>query len=127
MNKIFELVGKEEKRQRETLMMIPSENYASKEVRTVVGSVLMNKYSEGYAFRRYYQGNKVVDEVEDFTIKKAKKERPKLMIIGTTSYPLALNWKRFAQIADSIGAWLVADVSHVSGLILAGSYPSPVP
>jgi len=208
MNKIFELIKKEEKRQRETLMMIPSENYASKEVRTVVGSVLMNKYSEGYAFRRYYQGNKVVDEVEDFTIKKAKKlfgvehvnvqpysgspansavlfalvnpkdkimglklssgghlthghpeitfsgrlyksvqfgtdndgiidysqvekmakkERPKLMIIGTTSYPLALNWKRFAQIADSIGAWLVADVSHVSGLILAGSYPSPVP
>ena len=208
MNKIFELIKKEEKRQRETLMMIPSENYASKEVRTVVGSVLMNKYSEGYAFRRYYQGNKVVDEVEDFTIKKAKKlfgvehvnvqpysgspansavlfalvnpkdkimglklssgghlthghpeitfsgrlyksvqfgtdndgiidysqvekmakkERPKLMIIGTTSYPLALNWKRFAQITDSIGAWLVADVSHVSGLILAGSYPSPVP
>jgi len=208
MNKIFELVGKEEKRQRETLMMIPSENYASKKVREAVGSILMNKYSEGYTFRRYYQGNKIVDEVEDFAIKKAKKlfgvehanvqpysgspansavlfgllnpgdeimglklasgghlthghpeitfsgrlfksvqfgtnddgiidysvvekmarkERPKLMIIGTTSYPLALNWKKFAQIADAIGAWLVADVSHVAGLILAGSYPSPVP
>jgi glycine hydroxymethyltransferase len=49
------------------------------------------------------------------------------MIIGTTAYPLALDWKRLGDIADSIGAWLVADVSHVSGLILAGAYPSPVP
>ena len=49
------------------------------------------------------------------------------MFIGTTAYPLILNWKKFGEIADSIGALLVADVSHVSGLILAGSYPSPVP
>src|SRR3989304_8736588 len=196
MNKIFELIAKEEKRQRETLMMIPSENYASKKVRSAVGSTLMNKYSEGYPLRRYYQGNNIVDQVESLAIKKAKKlfgvehvnvqpysgspansavlfalikpgdkimglklssgghlthghpeitfsgklyksvqfgtnnegiidyslveklarkEKPKLMIIGTTSYPVALNWKRFAQITDSIGAWLVAEVSHVSG------------
>lgn len=208
MNKVLELINKEEKRQRETLMMIPSENYASKAVREAVGSVLMNKYSEGYPGRRYYQGNKYVDEVENLTIalvKKlfkvehanvqpysgspansailfalinpgdkimglklssgghlthghpditfsgkfyksvqfgtkddgiidydeveelARKEKPKLMIIGTTAYPLIFDWKRLRKIADSVGAWFVADVSHVAGMILAGSYPSPVP
>ncbi len=208
MSKISELIKKEENRQEETLMMIPSENYASKAVREAVGSVLMNKYSEGYAGRRYYQGNKVADEVENLAVtlakklfkvehvnvqpysgspansavlfaliepgskimglklssgghlthghpditfsgkfyksvqfgtkddgiidydeveKLAKKEKPKLMIVGTTAYPLALDWKRLGNIADSIGSWLVSDISHVSGLVLAGAYPSPVP
>jgi glycine hydroxymethyltransferase len=208
MNKIAKLIKAEEKRQAETLMMIPSENYASKAVREAVGSVLMNKYSEGYSGKRYYQGNKIVDEIETFAINKAKelfkvehvnvqpysgspanaevlfallnpgdkitglklssgghlthghpditfsgkyfksiqfgtddsgiidydevatlakKEKPKLMIIGTTAYPLAFDWKRLGEIADLIGAWFVADISHVAGLVLAGSYPSPVP
>lgn len=208
MNRVKDLIKQEEKRQAETLMMIPSENYASKEVRNAVGSILMNKYSEGYAGKRYYQGNKVVDEIENLAIEKAKKlfkvshvncqpysgspansavlfgllekgdkimglklssgghlthghpditfsgkffksvqfgtkddgiidyqiveklakkEKPKLLIIGTTAYPLILDWKRLGGIADSIGAWLVADISHVSGLVLAGAYPSPVP
>ena len=208
MSKVSELIKLEEKRQDETLMMIPSENYASKAVREVVGSVLMNKYSEGYPFRRYYQGNKVADEVEvlaeemakklfdvpfvnvqpysgspanaailfallsqgdkimglklssgghlthghpDITFsgkyfksvqfgtkndgiidyneveKLAKKEKPQLMLIGTTAYPKVFDWKRLKEIADSIGAWFVADVSHVAGMIIAGSYPSPVP
>jgi glycine hydroxymethyltransferase len=207
-NIISELIKREETRQRDTLMMIPSENYASKAVREAVGSVLMNKYSEGYPHKRYYQGNAVADQVEDLAIglakklfkvphvnvqpysgspanaailfailnhgdkimglklssgghlthghpditfsgkyfksvqfgtkddgiidydeveKLARKEKPKLMIIGTTAYPLIFNWKRLREIADSIGAWLVTDVSHVSGMILAGSYPSPVP
>jgi len=206
--KVFELIRLEEKRQRETLMMIPSENYASKAVRSAQGSMLSNKYSEGYSGRRYYQGNKYIDEIENLAIERAKKlfgvpyanvqpysgspansavlfallnpgdtimgmqlasgghlthgqpnitfsgkyfrsvqfgvdekglldyekigtlaetQKPKLLIIGTTAYPLALNWKKFAEIADSVGAWLVADVSHVAGLIVAGSYPTPVP
>ncbi|KKR54309.1 MAG: Serine hydroxymethyltransferase [Candidatus Woesebacteria bacterium GW2011_GWD2_40_19] len=189
-------------------MLIPSENYASKEVREAVGSVLMNKYSEGYSGRRYYQGNKIIDEIETFAIDKAKelfkvehvnvqpysgspanaevlfallnpgdtimglklssgghlthghpditfsgrfyksvqfgtkddgiidynevenlarKEKPALMIIGTTAYPLILDWKKLGEIADLVGSWLVADISHVSGLVLAGEYPSPVP
>ena len=205
---INELIKKEEQRQKDTWMMIPSENYASKAVREAVGSVLMNKYSEGYPHKRYYQGNKIADEIETLTIEKAKKlfkvehvnvqpysgspansavlfgllnsgdkimglklssgghlthghpditfsgkffksvqfgtkndgiidydeveklakkEKPKLLFIGTTAYPLILDWKRFSEIADSINAILVADVSHVSGLILAGVYPSPVP
>jgi glycine hydroxymethyltransferase len=207
-DKIFVLIKKEEKRQNETLMMIPSENYASKEVREAVGSILMNKYSEGYAGRRYYQGNKIIDEIEILAGERAKKlfkvpyanvqpysgspansevlfalcepgdtimglqlsagghlthghpnvtfsgrffksvqfgldakglldykqiealakkEKPKLMLIGTTAYPLAFDWEKFGRIADSINAWLVADISHVIGLIVAGVYPSPFP
>jgi len=205
-NQITELIQLEEKRQRNTLMMIPSENYASKAVRNAVGSILMNKYSEGYSGKRYYQGNKIVDEIETFTIEKAKelfkvehvnvqpysgspanaevlfallnygdkimglklssgghlthghpditfsgkyftsvqfgtddgvinydeveelakRERPKLMIIGSTAYPLIFDWERLGAIADAIGAWFVADISHVAGLILSDVYPSPV-
>src|SRR4030043_1976021 len=172
---ISELIGREEERQRDTLMMIPSENYASKAVRSAVGSVFGNKYSEGYPGKRYYQGNKIIDEIENLAIERAKKlfnvpcanvqpysgspanseilfalcepgdtitglslasgghlthghpkvtfsgkyfnsvqfgvdekgflnygdierlvkkEKPKLMLIGTTAYPLAFNWKK---------------------------------
>ena len=208
MNRIPELIKDEEKRQQDSLMMIPSENYASKAVREAVGSVLMNKYSEGYAGKRYYQGNIIIDEIENFAIGKAKElfgvehvnvqpysgspanaevlfallnygdkimglklssgghlthghpnitfsgkyftsvqfgtddngvidyddveklartEKPKLLIVGTTAYPLILDWKRLGEIADSIGAWFVADISHIAGLILSDVYPSPVP
>ena len=207
MEKVLEIIKLEEERQRNTLMMIPSENYASASVRSAVGSMLSNKYSEGYSGRRYYQGNKFIDEIETLAIDRAKKlfkvehvnvqpysgspanseglfalcnpgdtimglelasgghlthgqpnitfsgkyfrsvqfgldekglldykkiaglakrEKPKLMIIGTTAYPLAFDWKKFGEIADSVGAWLVADISHVSGLVIAGAYPSPV-
>ncbi len=206
MDEIFDLINNEKQRQQETLMMIPSENYASPKVMKAVGSVLMNKYSEGYPGRRYYQGNKFIDKIETLAIERAKnlfgvpfanvqaysgspansavyfalanpgdtimglslssgghlthghpnvtfsgkyfksiqfgldkngllnyqqikdiakKEKPTVMMIGTTAYPLRLDWEKFGDIADSINAWLVADISHVAGLIVAGVYPDP--
>lgn len=208
MNKIAELIRKEEKRQRDTLMMIPSENYSSKEVRSAIASVLANKYSEGYPGRRYYQGNKIIDEIENLAIERAKKlfgvphtnvqpysgspanaavymgllepgdtimglalasgghlthghpritfsgkffnsiqysvnkdgfidygelqklakkHKPKLIVAGTTAYPRTLDFKKFAKIADSVDAILMADISHIAGLVVAGAHPSPVP
>jgi len=201
-------VKQEKLRQQEVLEMIPSENYASLAVREALGSVLMNKYSEGYAGRRYYQGNKVADEVEEIAIARAKKlfgvshvnvqpysgspanaavyfallnpgdkimglklsagghlthghpnvtfsgkfynsvqydvnpdgwidmeevakqvvlEKPKMIVVGTTAYPRILDWKQWRKIADSVDALVLADVSHIAGLIAGGAYPSPVP
>ena len=69
---IANLIKLEEKRETEVLEMIPSENYASTAVREAIGSVLTNKYSEGYANKRYYQGNRYVDEVEKLAVSRAK-------------------------------------------------------
>lgn len=205
---IDKLIRAEKRRQRETLMMIPSENYTYPEVRRAVGSVLMHKYSEGYAHRRYYQGNEIIDKVEDLAVENARKlfgvpyanvqpysgspanaavyfallqpgdkimglklsggghlthghpnitfsgryfqsvqydvesdgridydkleklaksEKPQLIVAGTTAYPRLLDWRRFAKIADGIGAILMADISHIAGLVAGGSHPSPVP
>lgn len=204
---IYNLIKSEEKRQSETLMMIPSENMVSKAVEEAMGSVLGNKYGEGYPQKRYYQGNKVIDELESLVIERvkkaygvpaanvqahsgspanfavytallkpgdtlmglalssgghlthgaylnassiyfhavqygvkengyidyeamrilAKKEKPKVIIASTTGYARLLDWKKFRQIADEVGAYLMADISHLSGLIVAGVYPSPVP
>ncbi len=207
MDPIFNLIKKEEKRQQETLMMIASENYASKKVRSALSSVLGHKYSEGYPGRRYYQGNVVADEIENLAVERAKKlfnvphanvqpysgspanaavlmgllnpgdkimglalssgghlthghpnitfsgkffesvqysvgedgvidyaklsklvksEKPKLIIAGTTAYPRILNWKLFSEIADSVGAILMADIAHIAGLVAGGVHPSPV-
>lgn len=198
----------ENKRQRDVLEMIPSENYASAAVQEAVGSTLMNKYSEGYANKRYYQGNRFVDEIERIAMERtkkifgvphvnvqpysgspantavyfallnpkdkimglklsggghlthghptvsfsgkyftsvqfdvepdgwidmdkvaalAKKEKPQILAIGTTAYPRFLEWKKWRTIADSVGALLLADISHVAGMVAAGVYPSPVP
>ncbi len=204
---IAKLIALEEKRQRETLMMIPSENYASKAVEEAVGSPLGNKYAEGYPKRRYYQGQTVVDQVESLVIERAKKlfkvaavnvqplsgspanfavytallspgdtimglalssgghlthgaahnasskyfhsvpydvnnkglidydsllklarkEKPKIIVAGTTAYARFLDWEKFAFIANEVGAYLMADIAHVAGLVIAGVYPSPVP
>jgi selenocysteine lyase/cysteine desulfurase len=62
----------------------------------------------------------------DVVEKLAKEEKPKLMIIGTTAYPRTLDFARFAKIADSVGAWVMADISHIAGLVAAGVHPSPV-
>lgn len=206
-DEIFKLINDEENRQEETLMMIPSENYASKAVREAVGSVLGNKYAEGYPGKRYYQGNTVVDEIEKLAQERGKRlfgfehinvqpysgspantavmfallnpgdticglklsagghlthghpditfsgkyfrsvqyevneegkidyealakivlaEKPKLLIAGTTAYPFILDWNKFREIADSVNAWLLADISHIAGLVVGGVHPSPV-
>ncbi|HYM65284.1 MAG TPA: serine hydroxymethyltransferase, partial [Candidatus Sulfotelmatobacter sp.] len=70
---VYKLILEEEKRQKEVLEMIPSENYTSSDVLEALGTVLNNKYSEGYPKRRYYQGNKVVDEVEILAEERAQK------------------------------------------------------
>lgn len=210
MDKVLDLIRQEEKRQRDTLMLIPSENYAWPEVRQAVGSVLMHKYAEGTPARRYYQGTKYVDEIETLAIERARKLfnvpyvnvqplsgalanlavyfallntgdrmaglklshgghlthghpkitfagkyfetyqittdlskpeyfdfekiaketrqfKPKLIILGTTSFPRKINWQKFREIADTVGAYLVADISHEAGLIAARVYPSSVP
>ncbi|MBI3576451.1 serine hydroxymethyltransferase, partial [Candidatus Gottesmanbacteria bacterium] len=205
---IYTLIREEGKRQREVLEMIPSENYASRAVREAVGSVLTNKYSEGYPYKRYYQGNRYIDEIENITIERAKKlfgvphvnvqpysgspantaiyfallnlgdtimglklaagghlthghpdvtfsgryfhsaqydveengmidmdkaadlavkAKPKIIVVGTTAYPRIYDWKRWRQICDSVGAYFLADVSHIVGLIVGGVHPSPVP
>lgn len=202
------LISQELERQQSTLQLIPSENYTSKAVMEAVGSCLMNKYSEGYPYKRYYEGNEVIDEIETLAIERAKslfgvpyvnvqpysgspanaaiemallnsgdtmlglrlssgghlthghpkvtfggkffrtvqfglksdaridldevralalKHKPKLMIIGNTAYPFELNFEEFAKIADEVGAWLVADISHVAGMVVAGEHPDPVP
>ncbi len=205
---IKNLIEKESKRQQETLMMIPSENYASSEVLTACGSILSNKYSEGYPNKRYYRGNKFIDEIELLAIERAKnifnaehvnvqpnsgspanmavysailnpgdkilamgldhgghlthgspvnfsgklydfihygvnketgllnmekirelalKEKPKLIISGFTAYPREVDFQKFHQIAEEVGAYSMADISHISGLIAAGTHPSPLP
>ncbi|GAB4219744.1 MAG: serine hydroxymethyltransferase [Candidatus Microgenomates bacterium] len=211
--KIEKLIKLEEKRQKEGIELIPSENYASSQVRKVLSSYFVNKYSEGYPRKRYYGGNENVDEVELLAIERAKKlfgvpfanvqpysgspanlavylatckpgdvvmgqaltagghlthghsvsatgiffktiqyglknidvyknqdlfdyeeirklakeHKPKLIWVGATAYPLKFNYKKFAEIADEVGAYLAADISHIAGLIAGGVHPTPVP
>ncbi|MGC8538504.1 MAG: serine hydroxymethyltransferase [Candidatus Micrarchaeia archaeon] len=202
---IHDMIKKELKRQRESLELIPSENFASMAVMEAVGSVLTNKYSEGYPGRRYYGGNEFVDKIESVAIERAKalfgvpyanvqpysgspanfaiyaavckpgdvvmgmnltdgghlthgwktsvtgqyfksvpyhvksdgyididearklasENKPRLIWIGATAYTRALPFKEFAEIADAEGAYLAADISHVSGLVIAGVHESP--
>ena len=211
--KIYNLVKKEEKRQKEGIELIPSENYASSEVRKVLSSYFVNKYSEGYPKKRYYGGNENVDDLEILCQNRAKKlfgvpfvnvqpysgspanlavylatckpgdivvgqaliagghlthghsvsatgifykpvqyslrrdnvyknedlfdyseirrlakeHKPKLIWVGATAYPLKFNYKKFAEIADEVGAYLAADIAHVAGLIAGKAHPSPIP
>lgn len=207
-SKVFKLIAEEAHRQKYELEMIPSENYASENVLKALGSILTNKYSEGYPFKRYYQGNKIIDDMEIYTQELAKKlfgvphvnvqpysgspanaavyfalleplkdkimglslafgghlthgaavsfsgkyfrtvpytlgkdnlldydeiekqalkEKPKIIVCGFTAYPRIVDFKRFGAIADKVGAYLLADISHITGLIIAGVHPSPVP
>jgi len=202
-----ELIRKEAQRQEKTLMMIPSENIASKAVQEAVGSCLGNKYAEGYPNKRYYQGQEFIDQIEKLAKKRAEKafgvphanvqplsgspanlavylgilkpgdtlmgldlahgghlthgskvsvsgiyynsvgytlgddgkmdykaieklalkHKPKLIVAGITAYPLQVDWAKFAKIAEKVDAYLMADIAHLSGLVVSGAYPSPVP
>src|SRR3989344_3516718 len=72
-SEVYNIIEKEKRRQKDGLEMIPSENYSSPEVMEAMGSILTNKYSEGYAGKRYYGGNEFIDQIESLAIKRAKK------------------------------------------------------
>ncbi|RKR08949.1 serine hydroxymethyltransferase [Flavobacterium sp. 90] len=205
---IFDLILKEQKRQIRGIELIASENYVSDDVKEAVGSVLTNKYAEGYPGKRYYGGCEVVDVIEQMAIDRAKelfgaayanvqphsgsqanvavyhaclnpgdtilgfnlshgghsthgspanfsgqlynpvfygvdketklldydkiqeialKEKPKLIIAGASTYSRDLDFERFRVIADSVGAILFADISHLAGLIAKGLLNNPIP
>jgi len=205
-DEIFKYIKGEIKRQKEGIELIASENYVSKDVLKAMGSILTNKYSEGYPHKRYYGGNEYIDKIEEECIKRAKElfgaehvnvqpysgspanlavhfaflrpgdrtmgmdlsagghlthgfkvsisgkyfdsvsywvnkegyidyddvrrialeHKPKLIWSGFSAYSRIVDWNEFRKIADEVGAILVADISHVAGLIAAGLYPSPV-
>ncbi len=202
------IVAEEFVRQRDQIELIASENITSKAVLEVQGSVLTNKYAEGYPGKRYYGGCEVVDKAETLAIERAKQlfgcayanvqphsgsqanqavylallkpgdkilgmdlaagghlthgarpnqsgkwfeaiqygvdrethlidydevsrlaeeHKPQMIIAGASAYPRHIDFARFREIADSVGAYLLADMAHYSGLIATGVYPSPIP
>ncbi|MFT4311188.1 MAG: serine hydroxymethyltransferase [Candidatus Woesearchaeota archaeon] len=204
---VWEAIQNEEKRQEEGIELIPSENIVSKAVMQAAGSVLTNKYSEGYPKKRYYAGNEYVDVIEQLAINRAKElfdaehanvqphsgananmavfitllnpgdkvlglkldhgghlthghpvnisgklydfiqytvtkegfldyeeirklaleEKPKMIIAGFSAYSRNIDFKKFKEIADEVGALLMADIAHIAGLVAAGLHPKPFP
>jgi len=205
---VFDLIAREHERQRAGLELIASENFVSRQVREAVGSVLTNKYAEGYPGKRYYGGCEVVDEVERLAIERcnrlfgstwanvqphsgssanlavfyallqpgdrvlgmdlahgghlthgspvnfsgiwyevrgypvdretelidydalariAEEFRPKLIIAGASAYSRLIDFERFRRVADSVGAYLMADIAHIAGPVAAGLHPHPLP
>lgn len=205
---VFGSIQSELGRQRQEIELIASENIVSRAVLEAQGSIMTNKYAEGYPGKRYYGGCEFVDIAETLAIERAKKlfgcqfanvqpnsgsqmnqavflallqpgdtfmgldlnsgghlthgspvnmsgkwfkvisygvreddnlldmdaiaetaerERPKLIIAGGTAYSRIWDWKRFREIADSIGAYLMVDMAHIAGLVAGGQHPSPVP
>ncbi|MFA4818337.1 MAG: serine hydroxymethyltransferase [Patescibacteria group bacterium] len=205
---ISKLINQELDRQRHGLEMIPSENFTSLAVMAASGTILTNKYSEGYPGKRYYGGNKYIDQIEEIARARVKKlfgvahanvqsysgspanqavmfallkpgdnilglelsqgghlthgyklnfsgrfykafgygvdksshllnyeeiskiaraTKPKLIICGATAYPRQIDFSRFRVIADEVKAYLLADISHIAGLVIGGQHQSPVP
>ncbi|SFG22951.1 serine hydroxymethyltransferase [Sporolactobacillus nakayamae] len=205
---VFEAIEKELGRQRNKIELIASENFVSTAVLEAAGSVLTNKYAEGYPGHRYYGGCEYVDIVEDLArdralklfggdhvnvqphsgaqanmavyetilkpgdtvlgmklahgghlthgspvnfsgqlynfvdygvtkdtqtidydevAKQAQEHKPKLIVAGASAYPRIIDFKKFREIADSVGAYLMVDMAHIAGLVAAGLHPSPVP
>ena len=206
MDKIFEMINKEKNRQNEHIELIASENFVSLDVLKAQGSILTNKYAEGYSKNRYYGGCKYIDEIEDETIKRVTKLfkvkyanvqphsgssanmavykallnlgdtvmgmslndgghlthglkvnfsgkeynivsygvnsetemidyeevrklalecKPKMIIAGATAYSRIIDFKKFREIADEVGAYLMVDMAHIAGLVAAGLHPNP--
>jgi glycine hydroxymethyltransferase len=206
-NELWAAIQNEEKRQEDHIELIASENYASPRVLQAQGTVLTNKYAEGYPGKRYYGGCEYVDIVENLAIERAKRlfeadyvnvqphsgsqanaavymalvnpgdtilgmslahgghlthgakvnfsgkiynaiqyglnpstgeidydqveslakeYRPKMIVAGFSAYSRVVDWRRFREIADAVGAYLMVDMAHVAGLIAVGLYPSPV-
>ncbi|MCD5401803.1 serine hydroxymethyltransferase [candidate division NPL-UPA2 bacterium] len=204
---IAEVIHLEEKREEEKLNLIASENYASRAVLEAQGSVLTNKYAEGYPGERYYAGCEFVDRAESLAIERAKKlfaaehvnvqphsgsqanmavyfavlkpgdtllgmdlaqgghlthgspvnfsgmyfqvvsygvdrktelidfsrlrrlareHKPRLLVAGASAYPRTLNFQVFREIADEVGAYLLADIAHIAGLVVAKIHPDPI-
>lgn len=205
---LWDAIHKEEKRQQNTIELIASENIVSDAVREAQGSVLTNKYAEGYPGHRYYGGCQYIDEVEQLAIDYAKKlfnakfanvqphsgsqanmavyqallkpgdiilgmgmdagghlthgakvnfsgkeyksysyglnveteeldfdqirkialdVKPKLIVAGASAYSRIIDWQKFRDIADEVGAYLMVDMAHIAGLVATGQHPSPVP
>ena len=205
---IYDLIRAEERYEVDSVRLIPSENYVSRAVLEATGSILTNKYSEGYSGRRYYEGQRYIDQIENVVADRAralfgaehanvqpysgspanlavylallkpgdtlmglalphgghlthgwavsatgifwravhyqvdresqridydavrdlaKKERPKIIVTGATAYPRQFDFKIFGDIAKEVGAFMLADISHIAGLIVAGAHPDAVP
>lgn len=204
---IYELTNKEWQRQCDSLEMIASENFTLPEVMEVAGSVLTNKYAEGYPHKRYYGGCEFVDEIESIAIERCKKlfncafanvqpnsgsqanqgvymallnrgdkilgmdlsngghlthgakvnasgkiyesftygveldghinyekvreiahiVKPKMIVCGASAYARVIDFAKFREIADEVGAYLFADIAHIAGLVAGGAHPSPFP
>lgn len=205
---VYDAIEAERKRQNEGIELIASENFVSKSVLEAAGSVMTNKYAEGYPDKRYYGGCECVDIVEKLAIERAKKifnvkyvnvqphsgsqanmgvykallnlgdvilgmrldhgghlthgknvnfsgkdytvysysvrkedeyidydevekiameVKPKLMVAGASAYPRVIDFKKFREIADKVGAYLMVDMAHIAGLVAAGEHPSPIP
>lgn len=205
---LWDAIHQEEKRQQNTIELIASENIVSDAVREAQGSVLTNKYAEGYPGRRYYGGCQYTDKVEQLAIDYAKKlfnakfanvqphsgsqanmavyqallkpgdtilgmgmdagghlthgakvnfsgkeyhsysyglnvkteeldfdqiretalkVKPKLIVAGASAYSRIIDWQKFREIADEVGAYLMVDMAHIAGLVATGQHPSPIP
>ncbi|WP_040330274.1 serine hydroxymethyltransferase [Clostridium ihumii] len=207
-NEIMNLINEETMRQEEHIELIASENFVSEGVMRALGSVLTNKYAEGYPGKRYYGGCFVVDKIEDLARERMKKlfnaehanvqphsgsqanmavyltvlnpgdtvlgmdlshgghlthgspvnfsgklyhfvsygvdketetidyeevrnkaieHKPKLIVAGASAYSRIIDFKKFREIADEVGAYLMVDMAHIAGLVAVGAHPSPVP
>lgn len=207
-SKLMDAIASESNRQDENIELIASENFVSKDVLNVTGSILTNKYAEGYPANRYYGGCEYVDEVEelarqyacklfnaehanvqphsgsqanmavimsvlqpgdkilgmdlnagghlthgyklsfsgklfesysygvdkdsetinyDEVLNIAKQVKPKLIIAGASAYPRTIDFKKFREIADEVGAYLMVDMAHIAGLVATGLHESPIP